>query len=330
MRKKIIAVLSAGILLLAGGCGNPAEAAGTPGDEKVTLVLDYVPNTNHTGFYVAREKGYFAEEGLDVEIIEPAEGAVTTLVATGKGDFGISYQEDVTYALTAEEPLPVRAIATIIQHNTSGFASYAEKNITRPKEFEGKVYAGWGAPSEEAVLHAVMNADGGDPSKLQIVTSDGSGYAVLKDKVDVMWFFWAWDGIASQRAGVPINYLELREFDQRLDYYTPVIIANNDTLESRGELTEKFLRATEKGYRYCIENPDEAAEILYAHVPEYELDMLKESQAYLAGKYMEDADHWGEMKDSVWADYTAFMVENGLIGQSIEPSACYTNEFLPQ
>lgn len=329
--KRTILALTVLTAILLSGCGALAGAPGVDeGLEPVTLVLDYVPNTNHTGFYVAQGKGYFAEEGLEVSIVEPADVAVTTLIATGKGDYGISYQEDVTYALTAEVPLPIRAIATIIQHNTSGFATYQEKNITRPTEFEGKVYAGWGAPSEEAVIRAVMAADGGDFSKLTVVTSDGSGYSALTDKVDIMWFFWAWDGIACQRDGIPVNYIELREFDPRLDYYTPVIIASDDTIANQGERTEKFLRAVTRGYEFCIEHPEEAAEILYAHIPEYDLEMLKESQRYLAGKYAEDADAWGYMKDSVWSDYTAFMVENGLIEQSIAPEHCYTNEFLPK
>ncbi len=330
--KKTITLLLAVLLCFGLYACAPAAESGKDDTklERVKLILDYVPNTNHTGFYVAQEKGYFAEEGLEVEIVEPAEGAVTSLIAAGKGDFGISYQEDVTYARTAQEPLPIRAIATIIQHNTSGFASFKDKNISRPRDFEGKTYAGWAAPSEEAVIKAVMAADGGDFSKLNIVTSDGSGYAALQDKIDIMWFFWAWDGIASQRDGIPVNYIELREFDKRLDYYTPVIIANEDSLANKEELTKKFLRATQRGYAFCIENPEEAAKILAAKVPEYDVAMLTESQQYLAGKYQEDAARWGEMKDSVWADYTDFMVENGLIDAALPPSECYTNAFLPE
>ncbi len=297
--------------------------------EPVTVILDYVANTNHTGLYVAQELGYFSQEGLDVSIVEPADVSVSTLIATDKGDFGISFQEDVTYALTAKDPLPIRAIATIIQHNTSGFATAKEKEITRPAQFEGKVYAGWGSPSEEAVIRAVMEADGGDFSELRLVTTDESGYAALTKSVDIMWFFWGWDGIASQRAGISVNYMELRELDPRLDYYTPVIITSNDTLEQRPEITSAFLRAVSKGYEYCIENPEEAAEILHHYAPHYDIEMLKESQAYLADKYAEDSPAWGYMKDSVWADYTAFMLEHGLIANTISPSQCYTNAFLP-
>ena len=164
---------------------------------KVTLMLDYTPNTNHTGFYVAKNKGYYKEAGLDVDIIEPGDNATTSMVAAGKADFGISYQEDVTYALTSEDPLPIKTIATIIQHNTSGFVSLKSANINSVKDFEGKTYAGWGAPSEEAVIKAVMNEAGADFSKLNIVGSDGSGIAGLSDevgknKVNLGWEFYGW------------------------------------------------------------------------------------------------------------------------------------------
>ena len=328
---------------LMSGCSAPAEqesqsvertleeTAGEKAElEKVTVILDYVANTNHTGMYVALNQGYYEEQGLDVEIIEPTEGATATLIAVGKGDFGISYQEDVTVALASKDPLPIRAVAAIIQHNTSGFATYKDKQITSMKDFEGKTYAGWGGPGEEAVLRALMTKNGADFSRLNMVISDGSGFAALKDKVDIMWFYEAWDNVKCELADFPINYMELRQLDERLDYYTPVIIANEQFLAEKPETVKKFLEATAKGYRYAIENPDGSAEILQNYAPDYDLEMLKKSQNYLAGKYMEDTDRWGEMKDSVWNGYTEFMVENGVITEPIPAQECYTNEFLPQ
>jgi ABC-type nitrate/sulfonate/bicarbonate transport system substrate-binding protein len=311
------------------GCGGKNEIGKDPSLEPVTIVLDYLPNTNHTGLYAALELGYYKEAGLDVRIVEPADGTTATLIAAGKGDFGISYQEDVIYALDSEDALPIKAIATIIQHNTSGFATYKDKNILSPKDFVGKTYAGWGAPSEEAVIKAVMSNAGADFSTLSMVTSDGSGYSVLKDKVDIMWFFWAWDGIASELAGVPINYMELKELDPRLDYYTPVIIANNDLIENNPDLAQKFIEATAKGYQYAIESPVEAAKIIHKYAPEYDLEMLTKSQQYLAEKYSEGTDVWGMMKDEVWRDYMEFMKEYGLIEKDVQPEDCYTNSFLP-
>lgn len=333
MKKKLLAfglILTMAMSMAACSGNSQNDASKEKKLRDVTVVLDYVPNTNHTGIYAAKELGYYKEAGLNVNIIEPTDGATATLIAAGKGDFGISYQEDVTYALAAEDPLPIKAIATVIQHNTSGFATYVGKNITSPKDFEGKTYSGWGSPGEEAVIHAVMEKSGADFSKLKMITTDSLSYDMLKEDIDIIWMFWAWDGIGAKRQGIDVNYMELRELDPRLDYYTPVIIANDSTLEKDPEMVKAFLAATTKGYKYAIGNSDKAAEILHKYADSYDLDMLKESQAYLAGKYSEDSDTWGLMKDSVWDNYTDFMMENGLIKKKIAASDCYTNEFLPK
>lgn len=295
----------------------------------VTVILDYVPNTNHTGMYVALEKGYYAEAGLNVSIIEPTEGATNTLVAVGKGDFGVSYQEDVTIARSLDEPLPIRAIATLIQHNTSGFATYAGKNITSVTDFAGKTYAGWGGPGEEAVLRALMEAEGLDFSELRMIISDGSGFTALQGDVDVMWFFEAWDNVTCQLNGFDINYMPVRELDSRLDYYTPVLITNEDMIANHPETVSAFLAATERGYRDAIADPAGCAEILQKYAPDYSLEMLTISQEFLAGEYISDAARWGEMKDEVWNGYTQFMVEYGVIAEEIESAELYTNDFLP-
>lgn len=314
------------ITLLALLCLAPAFGVA----EDVTVILDYVPNTNHTGMYVALENGYYAEEGLNVQIIEPTEGATATLVAVGKGDFGISYQEEVTMAIASKDPLPIRAIAAVIQHNTSGFATAVSKNITSPADFEGKTYSSWGGPGEAATLHAVMDSMGADFSKLNIVISDGSGFAALEKNVDVMWFYEAWDNVKCQLNNFPINYMELRQYDERLDYYTPVIITSNRMIEENPETVRKFLAATSRGYAYAIANPDESAKILQKYAPDYSLEMLTISQNYLAPKYAEDAPRWGEMKDEVWNGYTDLLVQYGVLESAIPAETCYTNEFLPE
>lgn len=311
----------------------PDTAAAAAADSEltdVTVILDYVANTNHTGMYVALDQGYYKDAGLNVRIVEPTEGATATLIAVGKGDFGVSYQEDVTIALTSADPLPIKAIAAVIQHNTSGFATHADKDIKSPKDFEGKTYAGWGGPGEEAVLNAVMTKEGADFSKLNMVISDGSGFEALKDKADIMWFFEAWDNVKCELSDFPIHYTEVRDLDERLDYYTPVIIANNDTLKNRPDMVKKFMAATAKGYEFAIANPADSAAVLQKYAPDYSLEMLTKSQEYLSEKYKEDSDVWGRMKDEVWNNYTDFMIEYEVIDKGISASDCYTNEFLPQ
>ena len=326
---KTAAVLTAAVLAM-----GMTEAASAQKDatelKRVTVILDYVPNTNHTGMYVALDKGYYEEEGLDVEIIEPTDGATATLIAQQKGTFGISYQEDVTIALTAEDPLPIKAVATLIQHNTSGFVSLADSGIESPADFEGKTYAGWGGPGESAVLEACMTQAGADFSKLNIVVSDGSGFEALGKSCDLMWFFEGWDCIMASMNDCALNYMELRQLDERLDYYTPVIITSDAVIDEDPEMVSAFLRATEKGYKDAIADPDAAAKVLSSHVPDYDPEMLKLSQEYLADKYMEDTEVWGKMKDEVWDNYTAFLQEYGVINKALPASDCYTNEFLAQ
>ena len=298
--------------------------------QKITVILDWVPNTNHTGIYVARDNGYYNSEGLEVEIIQPSEGGSADLIAVGKGEFGISYQEQVTYARTAIAPLPVVSIAAIIQHNTSGFASPVEKNIKTPADFEGKKYGGWGSPIEEAILKSLMEKYGADYSKLEIVNIGAADFftSVTKD-VDLTWIYYGWDGVAAEIKDFPIDFMLLQDQDDRLDFYTPVIIASEETTNANPDLVRKFLKATEKGYRFAIENPQKSAEILLAEVPELEREIVIASQKYLAEQYISDAPRWGEMKKETWEAFSNWMYENNLTSSRLESEKAFTNEFLP-
>lgn len=298
--------------------------------EDLTVILDYVANTNHTGLYVALDQLWYKDEGLDIHIVEPTGGATGTLIAVGAGQIGISYQEDVTVARAAEEPLPIRAIAAIIQHNTSGFASFAGRGIASPKDFEGKTYAGWGGPGEEAVLRAVMERAGADFNKLNRVISDGTGFAALKDRADIMWFYEAWDNVKCSVNGFAIDYMPIKDLDPRLDYYTPVVITSEDMIANRPDALRAFLRATTRGYAYAAAHPDEAAKILAKYAPDYDIEMLTQSQRYLADKYIDDAPRFGEMKQGVWDAYTGFCLEYGVIARTIAADQLFTNEFLPE
>lgn len=336
--KKLLSIALIGALVLGiTGCQSGGDTSTSSASDEnsnlkeVTLVLDYVPNTNHTGIYVAQEKGYFEDEGLKVNIIEPGDNNTSAaLVAAGKGNFGVSYQEDVTYARAAEEPMPIKAIATIIQHNTSGFASLKDSGIESPADFEGKTYAGWQSPSEEAVIQAVMKAAGADPSTLTIVGADGSGVSQLNNGIDLIWEFKGWALTQAEMEGMAFNYMPLNSLDPRLDYYTPLIITNEDMINNDPDTVQAFINAVKKGYEYAIDNPDESAEILSEYVPEYDLDFLKKSQEYLSQEYAKDAPSWGVMKDSVWDGYTEFMAEYGLIDEAIPASDQYTNQFIEQ
>lgn len=317
------------------GCTTAKKEAAKPEAakplEKTTVILDWTPNTNHTGLYVALEKGYYKAEGLDVQIVQPSEGGTASLIATGKGDFGVSYQEDVTFALTSDSPLPIKAIATVIQHNTSGFASPKSKNIKSVKDFEGKTYGGWGAPSEEAVLKAVMEKNGADYKKLKNVNiGNDDFFAATQKNIDFAWIFEGWTGIEAKVKGIDLNYIPVKDLDPALDYYTPILITNDKLAKDNPDKVKKFLKATQKGYEYAIKNPEESAKILLKYAPEINEKLAIESQKYLANQYIADAPKWGVMKPEVWDNYTKFLKDKGLIKKELKAEDAFTNEFLPQ
>ena len=306
-------------------------ATGENGLQNITVVLDWVPNTNHTGIYIAKENGYYDNEGLEVEIIQPSEGGSADLIAAGKGEFGISYQEQVTYARTTDDPLPIVAIAAIIQHNTSGFASPADRDIKTPADFEGKIYGGWGSPTEDALLKGLMEKYGADYSQLEIVNIGASDFltSIARD-VDFAWIFYGWDGIKAELEDIPIDFMLLQDMDPLLDFYTPLIIASEDTIAESPGLVEKFLRATEKGYLFAIQNPEEAARLFLIDNSELDQELVTASQKYLSGQYRANAPKWGVMEKSIWDNFSDWMFENDLLQERLESDMAFTNEFLPQ
>ena len=135
--------------------------------EKLTFVLDWTPNTNHTGLYVAQSLGYFEDQGLEVEIVQPPEDGANTLVASGKAQFGVSFQDSMAPGVAGDNALPVTAVAALIQHNTSGIVSRKGEGMDRPKGMEGKKYATWDGPIEVAMIQNAVEKDGGDFSKVE-------------------------------------------------------------------------------------------------------------------------------------------------------------------
>lgn len=328
MKQTSILMLVAFILA---ACGAPPPAPAQP-LTPLRVGLDWTPNTNHTGLYVARDQGYYQEQGLDVAILGAQEGGtVEQLVASGRLDFGISYQEAVTYARV--EGVPIVSIAAIIQHNTSGFASRADKGITRPRDFAGKKYGAFGSPIEQATIKGLMECDGaGDRfDQVEFVDIGSTDFFVATERgdVDFAWIFKGWTGVEAEVRGVPLTILMMNDLQCIPDYYTPVLITSERMIAEKPDLVRRFLAATSAGYRFAIEKPDEAADLLLKATPELDAALVKRSQQYLASQYQAEAPRWGEQKLDIWRDYAQWMADRGLIARMIEPEKAFTNAFLP-
>ncbi|PFA69467.1 ABC transporter substrate-binding protein [Bacillus sp. AFS015802] len=328
MKKWMLIICSVLLLTACSGGGDTADKK-EDGLKKVSVVLDWTPNTNHTGLYVAKEKGYFKDQGLDVDIILPGEAGADQLVASGKAEFGVGYQESVTQARVQD--VPIVSIAAVIQHNTSGFASPKSKGITKPKDFEGKNYGGWGSPVEKAVMDSIMKQQNADVEKVNFINmGDTDFFTAVKRDVDFAWIYYGWTGIEAELRGEELNMMYVKDYSEKLDYYTPVLTTNEKMIDSDPETVKAFLAATSKGYEYAIENPKEAGEILLGAAPDLDEELVMKSQEWLAPKYKDDADRWGEQKLEVWENYAAWMYDNDLLDKKLESKKAFTNEFLPK
>ncbi len=304
-------------------------------NQKITVCLDWTPNTNHTGLYAAQALGYFEEAGLDVEIVQPPENGAPLMCASGQAQFAVDAQDTIAAAFDMDEPLEVTAVAALIQHNTSGIVSRAGDGIDSPRGLEGKTYSTWESPVELAMIKHVMEQDGGDFSKVTLIPNDitDEPAALAAHQTDAIWIFYGWGGINAQVEGVDVDYWDFGEISPELDYYTPVLIANNAFLEEEPETAKAFLAAAAKGYEYAVENPQEAADMLIAGDSTGSLGEAQElvyaSQEWLSKKYIEDAPAWGYIDPERWNAFYGWLYENSLTSQDLTGKG-FTNDYLPE
>ncbi|GHT77461.1 nitrate ABC transporter substrate-binding protein [Spirochaetia bacterium] len=326
MKKKLSLIVLAALLTLVPGLW----ARGTRDAGSIRVVLDWTPNTNHTGLYVALEKGYFADEGLKVEIIQPPEDGALLLLAAGNAEFAVDFQESMGPAIgRGRDALPVTAVAAIINHNTSGIMSLKTAGIKSPRDLAGKRYATWETPLVTEIIRTIMEDDGGDFRAVEMIPNSATdAFSALETDVDAIWIYYAWDGIAAEIRGTPINYLDLGKINPTFDFYTPVLVTNTGYARAKPDEVKKFLRAAGRGYDFAIKNPAEAAKILLKYAPELDAELVLRSQEYLAGQYQADAKRWGEIDGARWGAFYGWMFEKGLLEKDIR-STGFTNEFLP-
>ncbi len=297
--------------------------------KKIRIVLDWTPNTNHTGLYVAQAKGYFAEAGLEVEIMQPPEGSTTELVGAGGAEFGISFQDTIAPTFASDFPMPITAVAAIIQHNTSGIISLKTKGIDTPSKMAGHSYATWDSPVELAIIKKIVEDDGGKFDDIKLIPNTVTDVVTaLRTDIDSVWVYYAWDGIATKVAGLDTSFLNFADYGSELDYYSPIIIANDEFLKNNPEVAKNFLNAVRLGYEYSIANPEEAADLLLSAVPELDEAMVKESQKWLTDKYKAEVPQWGYIDSARWDAFYAWLYENRLVEKEIPAGTGFTNDYL--
>lgn len=331
LSKKIIATcLSLSLAVGLFACTNTPESSNNESLKKVDFILDWTPNTNHTGLFVAKEKGYLKEVGIDLDIKQPSEDSTSDLIINNKAPFGIYFQD--TMASKLSKNAPITAVAAIIEHNTSGIVSAKDKNILSPKDMVNKTYGTWNDPVELAMIESLMKKENADFKKVTLVpNSDSNSISAIENGLfDSAWIYYGWDGYLAESLGIKTNFFYLKDFDKALDFYSPIIIANNDYLKENKDEAKAILNAIKKGYQYAIDHPQEAAEILIKHVPELKekSEFIKASQTYLSKHYAEDKATWGKIDPKRWNDFYTWVNKNKITQTPIEMNAGFSNEYL--
>ena len=330
----LVAVLALGAVACGDSDGDGDEGAASGGQagatEQVTLVLDWTPNTNHGGIYLAEAEGYYDDAGIDLEIVQPGETDPLQALGTGNADFAISVQESLIPARAAG--VPAVSVAAIIEHNTSSLLALADSGITTPADLEGHRYGGFGGQLETALVEQLVECDGGDPGAVDFVEVGDTDYRVGLENgsFDFVWIFDGWDKLRLELEGVDVTTIPfIDHVDCIPDWYTPLIATSEDLIDGDPELVRSFLDATARGYQDAMEDPGAAADALLAAAPELDEALVRASADYLAGQYAGDAAAWGRQDADTWTRFAGFLVEAGLVEDGVDVEASYTNDFLP-
>ena len=303
----------------------------------VRLALDWVPNTNHTGIYVALAKGWFEEAGVKLQVLPYGSVSPEVLVANGQAEVGVSSTEGVLGAVAAGEP--VVSIAAMLSTNTAALAVLEKSGITRPRDLDGKIYAAFGSTYEDPTIAAVIRSDGGTGDFRSALLNVAGFDALLAGRADFVWIFKGWQGVQAQREGVDLTLFNFNDYGVP-DYYTPVLVASPDGIENNAAALKTFLAATARGYTYAANNPAEAADLLTKTAPAGSFPdpgLVRESQKLVSSFYLAQAQAWGQQSPEKWTGYPTLLLDADVFGDAtkavrnaVEAGTLYTNEVLPQ
>lgn len=320
MNKRVFLLVA--ILVAISGCSKQSDSD----LRQVTISLDYTPNTNHTGIYVAESLGYYQDLGIDLEIMQPGSGGVEQVVATNKVDFGISYEDYLASAVANN--LDLKALATITNHSTVGAISRQDRGLSDPSKWAGATFCGWGTPIETAYIKNMAKASGVNPDLINFAVSNQT-FLADTNTCDIFWGYTAWENTQATLDGIEYDYTPATDI---VDYYPTIIITSDKLIADNPKLVADFMRATKKGYEYAAVHPDQATSIFLAANPEFDQTLISTSQEIISPLYLNPSGEFGYIDNNVWSQFTDFMIENDIIGEEFKGkvNSAYTNEYLEE
>jgi ABC-type nitrate/sulfonate/bicarbonate transport system substrate-binding protein len=330
-------LLVVALLLAACGGGGPGAAPPTADRTPIRVSLDWTPNTNHTGLFVAQQEGWFDQAGLDVQFLPYNNTPPDTLVGNGAAEFGISFQDSFTYSKASGADAV--SVMAILQHWATQIAVRADRaDITSPKDLDGKTYGGFGAAYEVPKMQAVIKDAGGTGQFKTVVLGTSAYEALYAGQVDFTEPFVAWEGIEAELRGQPLKTFNYADYGFP-DSYNVLLIGNGTWLSAHPEQARAFVQAVQRGYQLAADDPAHGAALLEKANPGAFSDpeLVERSQKMLSERYLRDGSgKVGPQTLQQWAGFSGFLVDTGTVtGPDGKPltarpdfSTWFTDEYL--
>ena len=269
---------------------------------------------DNIGFFVAREKAFYKEAGIELDIIDPSEDdyAVTPAkkVELGQADFALCPTESVISYRTKSKPFDLIGVATIFQEDLSAIAVKSNSGISSPKDLDGKSYASYQARYEDGIVKQMIKNDGGEgkiaidyPKKLGIWDT------LLEGSFDSTWIFLNWEGVEAESIGAQLNYFRMEDYG--IPYsYSPLLVASESRINSNIDLYKKFMAATTQGHDFARDNQAEAVELFKPFVPKKDekIDLSKALEISAAAF----GENWGKMEKNRVHLFIEWLHQKGL------------------
>lgn len=321
------------LALLVTGCAKGETSTPTlserPSRVKVSLALDWYPNANHAGLYMAGERGYFEDENLEVDIFTPGDPAtVLQTVASGRDDFGISYQTEVL--LARQEDVPVVSVMAIVQHPLNVLMTLKSSGIDRPGKLKGKSVGYPGIAYDVPLLETMLEADGLILADVELVNVGFNlVQALVGKRVDaVIGAYVSHETILAENQGYPVNVIRMEDWGVP-DFYELVLVTSEKKLKEDPDVVRRFLRAVVRGYDAAMEDPQAAIDLLLSVYAEADEAVERPGVGVLVPLWRSDQGAFGWQEEARWTDFANWMKANGLLREDIDPLKAFSNEYMP-
>ena len=325
MSNRLVALALLAVIAIVLACGGEDE----PDRVEVSLALDWFPNSNHAGIFEAIDRGYFDEEGLDVNVYTPSDpSTILQTVGVGRDDFGISYQPDLLQARS--EDIPVVSVMGIVQHPLNSVMALAESGIARPGDLAGKRVGHPNIPANRGMLATMLAEDGLSLDDVELVDVGFNLVpALLGGTVDaIVGAYWTHESILMELEGHEVNIMRMEEWGVP-DFYELVLVVNEETLEQRAPMIDRFVRAMRRGFEAANADPQGSiTTLLEAHPDTVNEELERQGVEVLKPMWTDGAPVLGWQDAGRWESFTAWMKSQGFVGEGVSAESAFTNRFV--